>query len=76
MPNIINNTLENLNNPLKDGSSFFQAILTVIIIAFVIYMIVDLLFNYYNLCCHHTKQLYERRKERNYSETGDLELCE
>ena len=55
----VNNTIYKLNNPRNESSDFFQAILILIISAFCLYMVVDILYICYNLCTYHGKRLYE-----------------
>lgn len=76
MSNIINTTLENLKNPLQDGSMFFHSCLVVLITIIVLYMILDLLYTGCNICIYHTKNIYEKRRVRDYNETRDVEMIE
>ena len=74
--NIVNNILEILNDPFSSISSCVNTILILMVSLFSLYMIINLLYNCYNLCSYHTKRLCEKHKENNYSENTDIELCE
>ena len=70
--NFFNNISETLNDPFSSISSCINTILILMVSLFSLYMIINLLYNCYNLCSYHTKRLYDKHKENNYSETTEI----